>query len=111
MSFCNSCRSSVKTATEAAFLSTTGGGGRGSRSRTPKSVAQALRSTLNRAPASGFAMWGVLAMLCGMRAFFGFNGVDRSAGHADAEMCTWEFAIDDLHGAAVRGDEFENDGQ
>src|SRR5882757_10790516 len=105
MSFCSNCRSSVKTATEAAFLSTTGAGGRGSRSRTPKSVAQALRSTLDSK--AGRAR----AMLCGMRVFFDFNGVDRSTRHADAEMGTGEFAVHDLHGAAVRGDEFEHDRQ
>src|SRR5882724_1274967 len=116
-SFCNSCRSSVKTATEAAFLSTTGAGGRGSRSRIPKSVVQAARSVPTTAtPAVSFDFIDLIRSLramthsSGMRMRF-LLGVDRPARHTDAEMRAGKFAVHDLHGAAVRGDEFEHDGQ
>jgi hypothetical protein len=35
-------------------------------------------------------------------------GSDR---HRDAEVSAWELAVDDLHGAAVSGDELEHHGQ
>src|ERR1700730_3568600 len=116
-SFCSSCRSSVKTATETAFLSTTGAGGRGSRSRIPKSVVQAARSVATTAPpAVSFDFIALIRALrdmtpsSGMRLRF-MLGVDRPARHTDTEMRAGKFAVHDLHGAAVRGDEFEHDGQ
>src|ERR1700738_551694 len=113
--FCSNCRSSVKTATEAAFRSTTGAGGRGSRSRAPKSVAQEARSVARTAtPAVSFDFIDLIRALRGVTHSSGMRmrfwlGVNRPARHTDAEMRAGEFAIHDLHGAAVRGDEFEHD--
>src|ERR1700761_5485871 len=108
-SFCKSCKSSVSTAAEAAFLSTTGGGGR-TCSRGCVSVAHAemnAPTTATIAPAVSRSSGVRMCLLLRIGNSIGI----RPHRHGDSEMGTWVFAVHDLHGAAVRGHEFQHDGE